>query len=394
MNVDVLIVGAGPVGLSLARSLSGQGLSILLIDQQKVETLANPPSDGREIALTHSSLATLKQLGIWEHFADGEISSLRDAQVLNGPSAYSLRIQAAAVGEERLGCLISNQAIRRAVFAAASDCVDVQLLAHTRLVELNCHAQGVQAQLSNGQQVHARLVVAADSRFSDTRRRLGIGARMEDFGKSMLVCRMKHEVAHEQIAWEWFGYGQTLALLPLNGRCSSAVLTLPPAQISQMRCLDTQTFARQMEQRFDHRLGRMELIGERYVYPLIGVYAERFAGLRCALVGDTAVGMHPVTAHGFNFGLQSQKRLAHALLEGVRQGLDIGDPGALQRYARAHQRASWPLYQATSLLVRLYTDDRAPTRLLRNTGLRLAQNLSPLKWLLARQLTQVPNLYR
>ena len=389
MNADVLIVGAGPVGLSLARSLSGQGLSILLVDRQSREELANPAFDGREIALTHTSLNTLQHLQIWEHFSDDEISPLRDAKVLNGPSPYALRIQAAAVGEERLGCLVPNHAIRRAAFSAAIDCADVQLLTQTTLSELHCSEQGVHARLSDGQQVQARLIVAADSRFSETRRRLGIGARMEDFGKSMLVCRMHHELGHEQVAWEWFGYGQTLALLPLNGNCSSAVLTLTPAEMNRVMALDAQAFAREMEQRFDNRLGQMQLQGERYVYPLVGVYAERFAGLRCALVGDTAVGMHPVTAHGFNFGLQSQKRLADALLEALRHAQDIGDPRVLQGYARIQQRASWPLYQATSLLVRLYTDDRAPTRLLRNTGLRLAQNLAPLKWALARHLTQI-----
>lgn len=107
------------------------------------------------------------------------------------------------------------------------------------------------------------------------------------------------------------------------------------------------------------------------------------------MIGDAAVGMHPVTAHGFNLGVQSQQRLAGVLLDATRAGRDIGDPAVLQRYAGAQQRASWPLYQATSLLVRLYTDDRMPTRLLRNAGLRLAQNLPPFKAALARHLTQV-----
>ncbi|TBV09983.1 5-demethoxyubiquinol-8 5-hydroxylase UbiM [Phytopseudomonas dryadis] len=391
MNADVVIVGAGPVGLCLARSLSGQGLSIVMIERQRLEDLAAPPFDGREIALTHASRHELESLGIWSHIAGEDIATLRDAQVLNGDSPYALRIAAAAVRQERLGCLVPNHAIRRAAYAAVLECADVQLLTQASLNDVRCDARGVTLQLDDGKRLDARLIVAADSRFSETRRRLGIGARSEDFGKHMLVCRMAHEHDHEQVAWEWFGYGQTLALLPLNGKCASVVLTLPPREMEDVLKLDEEAFARDMERRFDRRLGRMQLLGSRHSYPLVGVYAERFAGQRCALVGDTAVGMHPVTAHGFNFGLQSQRRLAEALLEGLRQGRDIGDDKALQRYARAHQRASWPLYQATSMLVRLYTDDRAPTRLLRNAGLRLAQNLPPFKWALARHLTQVSN---
>ena len=389
MKADVVIVGAGPAGLCLARSLSGHGLSIRIIERQPEAELAAPPFDGREIALTHASQRILEDLGLWQRFCAEEIAPLRDAQVLNGPSPYALRIAAAAVGKERLGCLVPNQAIRRAAYGVVGECPDVELLCERTISELSCSDEGVALRLSDGTAVDARLIVAADSRFSETRRRLGIGARMEDFGKTMLVCRMAHERSHEQVAWEWFGYGQTLALLPLNGNCASAVLTLEPTEMNRVMSLDDQAFAREMERRFDRRLGRMELRGERITYPLVGVYAERFAGLRSALVGDAAVGMHPVTAHGFNFGLQSQKRLADTLLGALRQGRDIGEPGVLQRYAGAQQRASWPLYQATSLLVRLYTDDRAPTRLLRNAGLRLAQNLPPFKAALARHLTQI-----
>jgi ubiquinone biosynthesis UbiH/UbiF/VisC/COQ6 family hydroxylase len=217
---------------------------------------------------------------------------------------------------------------------------------------------------------------------------LGIGARMEDFGKTMLVCRMAHAKPHQQVAWEWFGYGQTLALLPLNGDVSSVVLTLPQHEMAQVMALDEAAFARDIERRFEHRLGSMALLGQRHCYPLVGVYADRFAGPRCALLGDAAVGMHPVTAHGFNFGLQSARRLAAEVLAAKRKGGDPGAAGPLRRYALAHRLATWPLYQATSLIAGLYNDPRPPARLLRNAGLRLAQGLPPLRQAIARHLTQ------
>lgn len=388
MHVDIAIVGAGPAGLCLARSLSGNGLSILLIDRQPLAAVSEPAEDGREIALTHASRAELQRLGMWSRIDPEDVSPLRDAQVLNGPSLFTLRIEAEQAGAQQLGYFVSNQMIRRAAFDAVHECADVSLVCGRALRSLQVRQDGVALTLDDDSRVHARLLVAADSRFSETRRMLGIGASMEDFGKTMMVCRMAHEKPHHNVAWEWFGYGQTLALLPINGDRSSVVLTLPQREMAPLLELDEQAFAREMERRFDRRLGGMELLGARHSYPLVGVYSDRFVGPRSALIGDAAVGMHPVTAHGFNFGLQSQRRLANEVLATHRRGGDIGGTWPLRRYAMAHRLATWPLYQATRLIVGMYTDPRPPVRLLRNAGLRLAQNLPPLRTAIAKHLTQ------
>ncbi|WP_343573545.1 5-demethoxyubiquinol-8 5-hydroxylase UbiM [Pseudomonas sp.] len=388
MHVDIAIVGAGPAGLCLARSLSGSGLSVQLIERQPLASLAEPAEDGREIALTHASRAELQRLGMWSRIDPQEVSPLRDAQVLNGPSLFALRIEAGQAGAEQLGYFVANQAIRRAAFDAVHECPDVSLICGRALRSLQVEREGVQLTLDDDSQVHARLLVAADSRFSETRRMLGIGASLEDFGKTMMVCRMAHERPHHNVAWEWFGYGQTLALLPINGDRSSVVLTLPQREMAPLLELDEVAFAHEMERRFDRRLGAMQLLGPRHSYPLVGVFADRFAGPRSALIGDAAVGMHPVTAHGFNFGLQSQRRLAAEVLATHRRGGDIGGAWPLRRYATAHRLATWPLYQATRLIVGMYTDPRPPARLLRNAGLRLAQGLPPLRQVIARHLAQ------
>ncbi|MWV10641.1 5-demethoxyubiquinol-8 5-hydroxylase UbiM [Pseudomonas sp. R-28-1W-6] len=387
MFCDVAIIGAGPAGLCLARALSGQGLSIVLVERQGEQSLAEPAFDGREIALTHASQALLERLGLWQRLPAGEVAILRDAQVLNGPSLFALQIRAEQAGAERLGHLVANQAIRRAAYAALEDCADVQLLCDSQVRAIRHAPQQVSLELADGRCLRSRLLVAADSRFSETRRLLGIGAQLKDFGKTMLVCRMQHEQPHQQVAWEWFGYGQTLALLPLNGNVSSLVLTLPPREIERLQQLDEVAFAGEMERRFEHRLGAMQLLSSRHAYPLVGVYAQRLAGPRCALIGDAAVGMHPVTAHGFNFGLGSVERLAAAVLAAHARGRDIAAAGVLGRYERQHRLATWPLYQATQLLVGLYTDERLPARLLRGVGLRVAQGLVPLRSAIARHLT-------
>ncbi|MGQ7956815.1 5-demethoxyubiquinol-8 5-hydroxylase UbiM [Pseudomonas sp. SP16.1] len=386
MTFDVVIIGAGPAGLCLARALAGHGLSIAVLERQAEPALAEPAFDGREIALTHASQAQLERLGLWARLPAEDIAVLRDAQVFNGPSLFALQIRAEQAGAERLGHLVANQAIRRAAWQAVGECADVALRCDSALSAIRQRDDGVELELQNGERLQARLLVAADSRFSETRRQLGIGAQLKDFGKTMLVCRMEHERDHQQVAWEWFGYGQTLALLPLNGRQSSVVLTLPPRQIERLQGLDETAFAREMERRFERRLGAMRLVSSRHAYPLVGAYARRMVGSRCALIGDAAVGMHPVTAHGFNFGLGSVQRLSELVLAARGRGRDIGAAGLLARYERQQRLATWPLYQATNLLVELYTDDRLPVRLLRGAGLRLAQGLLPLRQGIARQL--------
>lgn len=387
MSPDIVIVGAGPAGLCLARALSGHGLSIMLLERQAEQALADPAFDGREIALTHGSQALLDRLGLWSRLPAEDVAVLRDAQVFNGPSLFALKIRAEQAGAERLGHLVANQAIRRAAYEAVRACSDVRLLCDTQVRAIQSGEHEIKLVLQDGQVLQPRLLIAADSRFSDTRRQLGIGAQLKDFGKSMLVCRMQHELEHQQVAWEWFGYGQTLALLPLNGRQSSTVLTLPPREIERLLALDESTFAREMEQRFDRRLGAMQLLGSRHAYPLVGAYARRMVGKRCALLGDAAVGMHPVTAHGFNFGLIGVQLLSEALLAAHARHQDIAAPATLSRYERQLRLATWPLYQATNLLVELYTNDHLPARLLRGAGLRMAQGLLPLKKGIARHLT-------
>jgi len=384
---DVVIIGAGPAGLCLARALSGHGLSVVLLERQAEQELAEPAFDGREIALTHASQALLERLGLWQRVPAEDVAVLRDARVLNGPSLFALQIRAEQAGAERLGHLLANQEIRRAAFAAVTECADVQLRCAVSVRAIRRHPREVQLELASGESLRTRLLVAADSRFSETRRQLGIGARLKDFGKTMLVCRMGHEQPHRQTAWEWFGYGQTLALLPLNGNQSSVVLTLPPRDIERLRELDEESFARETERRFDRRLGAMQLVSTRHAYPLVGAYAERLVGPRCALIGDAAVGMHPVTAHGFNFGLGGVQRLSAGVLAAKARGEDIAAPALLSRYERQHRLATWPLYQATNLLVDVYTNDRLPVKLLRGVGLRVAQGVLPLKKGIARHLT-------
>ena len=409
---DVLIVGAGPAGLSLAISLAQAGFTATVVEQQSDSALAAPAPDGREIALTHPSRSTLQRLGSWDLLADHEVGQIAGAQVHDGPlgrhSALQLNTPQTPGGAApgALGFIVPNHALRRTAHTVAAHTPGVRLLTSTqvtRVATLPGHAEldCVPAHTAPGanttpQRLTAPLLVAADSRFSATRRQLGLGAQMTDFGRTVIVCRMRHTQPHGGVAHECFGYDRTLAVLPLpddphegHALCS-VVVTAGAADAAALMAQPPEAFTAQVQAQFNDRLGPMALVGERHAYPLVAVYAQRFAGHRCALLGDAAVGMHPVTAHGYNLGLAGVERLTAALVSARQRGQDMGSADTLAPYAQGHHRHAWPIYQGTNAIVRLYTDARPVPRLLRQLVLQGARRLPPLQAAIVGQLTGQP----
>jgi len=378
-DFDLVIVGAGPAGLCLARALNDSGLDVALIEQRAEPELADPPFDGREIALTHLAVRRMRALGLWERLASDEPSPIRRARVLNGDSPLAMKLHPDQDRHGALGYLVPNHSIRRAAFACASETPRTTLLASRHVARLSTDDEAAKLVLDDGATLTARLAVAADSRFSETRRAMGIPTAMYDFGRTMLVCRMALERPHAQEAWEWFDYGQTLAVLPLNGALASIVATLPQPEIDALCAMEPDAFGREITRRFDHRLGQMTLESTRHSYPLIATYPERLVARRFACVGDAAVGMHPVTAHGFNFGLDGVITLARTIADARNAGEGLAAPAVLARYERIHRARTRPLYLATNAIARLYSDETPPARVARQALLRAGQLMKPLR---------------
>ncbi len=385
---DIVIAGAGPAGLSFARALATSGLQIVLIEKSPSRILKNPPEDGRDIALTHSSEAIMKDLDIWAHIPKTSIGTIRNAEVLNGNSPYSLHFDHRDTGKDYLGRIIPNHLIRKAAFDALKDFDNITIITNTEVTSVDTGSNAASVTLSDGRVMECALVIAADSRFSSIRRKMGIGASMLDFGRVVIVCEMEHELDHKQIAYECFHYDRTLAILPLQDKKSSIVLTLSSDQSEEVLAMDEDAFNADIQHRFNNRLGAMKLITKRYPYPLVAVYAKQFVANRFALIGDAAVGMHPVTAHGYNLGLSGANTLAQEIKHALSNGEDIGSLSVLEPYQSKHRRLSLPLYLGTNALVHLYTKDHAPARFLRQAMLHLGNALPPVKRAIMDQLTK------
>ncbi|MCP4001237.1 MAG: 5-demethoxyubiquinol-8 5-hydroxylase UbiM [Gammaproteobacteria bacterium] len=389
MNYDIIIIGAGPAGLSFARSLKDSKLKLLVIEKAPAKAIQKPAPDGREIALTHLSEKLLKELDVWERISPESISPIKSAKVMDGNSPYSLGFDTDNKSGDALGYLVPNYRIRQALYNAVEGQDNLEFMTDISVNSLSTDNQGGVVHLSNGESRQAKLIVAADSRFSATRREMGIGASMKDFGKTAIVCRMEHQQPHEQTAFECFHYGRTLAVLPMAGKLSSIVITVDNELADDIVNMDEAEFDRDIEQRFGHRLGDMKLIGERYAYPLVAVHADHFVANRFAVIGDAAVGMHPVTAHGFNLGLRGQATLASLIKNARIHGKDIGSKKVLAPYENRHMRITKPMYWGTNGIVGLFTDDRRPAKALRSLVLRVANNFPPIKHIIKNSLTEV-----
>ena len=389
MNFDVTIVGAGPVGLSFARALSDTSLNIAIIDRQTSKSLANPPEDGREIALTHLSKKILTSFGIWQEIDQNEISLIKEAKVINGASPYSLHFNHQDTSENTLGHLIPNRLVRAAAYKVAKESKAIKIITGVDVDSFNIDANKAEIKLSNKEIIHCSLMIAADGRLSGSRRSMGIPSEVKDFGKTVIVCKMEHEKPHSNIAYECFHYGRTLAVLPMVGNYSSIVITISSDQADAIMKMKDQTFNEDIQTRFNSRLGGMMIVGKKYSYPLYASHASHFHANRFALIGDASVGMHPVTAHGFNLGLRGSKTLATVIEDALSNKLDFASVEILSKYNQKHQRSTRPLYYGTNLLVDLYNSERLTAKVLRRLALRFGNNFWPVKKFIMGQLTEV-----
>ncbi len=384
-SFDIVVAGAGPVGLAFAASLAGTGLRIALVDPQPQAALADPGDDGREIALTDRTVALLTAMGAWAGIPAEAIAPLRRMRVLNGPSDYAMRL-GAGEADGMLGRFVPNHWLRRSLHAVVQAQPGATLMPGLSVAAVQVGRADASATLSDGRELSARLVVAADTRRSRLRQQQGIGAALHDYRQRMLVCPMAHRLPHHETATAWFEYGQTLVTLPMNGGRSSAVMTVSEPDAGRLLALADDAFGREVTRRYRGRLGAMSPAGARHAVPVVTAYATRFVGRRFALLGDAAVGMHPTTAHGFNFGMLGQQALAHEVRGAAGAGHDVADAAALARYEAAHRAETRLFFTGAEALMRLYAaGDSLPARLLRNGALRLG-NLPPFRDVLASRM--------
>ena len=376
---DIVVVGAGPAGIAFACGFADASIKIAIVDKLSKVFISNPKIDGREIALTHHSVKILKKLNVWRNISNKSISVIKEARILDGNSTYFLNFNHQEIQKENLGYLIPNHVIRKNLYKRLRKLTNITLINKAECISLNTDEKYSSIILSNGKKIKATLVVAADSRFSKTRSKMGIPAFVRDFNKDMIVCRMEHEKPHKNIAYEFFRYDQTQASLPYIKNQSGIITTTTKDLTSALMKMKKKEFNKEMENSFNNFFGKMKLVGKRYSYPLITTYTKQFVSDRFAVIGDAAVGMHPVTAHGFNLSLKGLDILTNEIRAAIKDRIDIGSTSVLKNYQTKLHFAAGPVYFATNSIVNLYSSTILPAKLTRQFILRFVNTVKPAK---------------
>lgn len=391
---DVLVVGGGLVGLSLALALGGAGLRVTVVDRERPAAAADDRFDGRASAIAWGSSRVLRAIGLWQAL-DGHAQPIRDIRVSDGDSRLFLHydhreVRLGDAGEAPpLGYIVENRFTRRALYAAVAAQPDITLLAPAELIRLEREPGHVTATLADGRRLRAALAIACDGAESPQRAAAGIGVVRWRYEQAGIVCSISHQEPHHGVAHERFLGAGPFAVLPLpdgeDGTHRSSIVWTERADLAPaMLKLSDEEFAAEIERRFGPHLGRIAVAGPRWSYPLGLLHAERYVAHRLALAGDAAHRIHPIAGQGLNLGLRDVAALAECIVDAARLGLDIGSAGALERYERWRRVDNLMLVGVTDGLNRLFSNDLAPVRLARDIGLGMVNALPPLKRLFMR----------
>lgn len=386
-DYDILIAGGGLNGPTLALALAGAGMRVAVVDPHPADARAAEAFDGRAYALAVASQRLLKALGLWGELADKcqPIHQVKASQGQPGEGAarFFLHFDSAEIEEGPVGFMLEDRFLYRALLSA----MDGQVAHMPGLSVTGQHVGPAQvtADLSDGRQVTARLLIGADGRGSGVARRAGITRRGWDYGQTALVAAIDHDLPHEGIAHQYFMATGPLAILPLPGNRSSVVWSETDANASAIKVLPDAEFLQVLRPRFGDFLGEISLAGQRFSYPLSLSLAEAYAAPRVALVGDAAHGVHPVAGQGLNLGLRDVAALAQTLVEAARRGEDIGAEDVLERYQQ------WRRFDATSLALgmdavnHLFASDNPLLSGLRGAGMGAVTALPELRRRFMRQ---------
>ncbi len=377
MDSDLIIVGGGLNGPTLALAAARAGLSSTVVDALPEQARKADNFDGRAYALALGSIRMLSALGLWTTLAPNAqpMQRIRVSDGRVGPmdAVLGLDFDSAEIEEGPMGHMVEDRFLRRTLLEAVAAEPLIQTLSEAKVVAQDVTHRGAQVTLEDGRTLAGRLVIGADGRGSGTAARAGIGRTGWQYGQWALVCAIEHALPHDGIAHQLFLPAGPLAILPLPGNRSQVVWSEEETQAKAVTALDDDGFLAVLRPRFGDFLGDITLAGQRFTYPLGLTLARRFVADRVALVGDAAHGMHPIAGQGLNAGLRDVAALAHVLTHAKRRGEDIASAGVLNRYQSWRRFDTATLAAATDAFNRLFSNDNPLLRAARDAGMAAVQ---------------------
>jgi 2-octaprenyl-6-methoxyphenol hydroxylase len=379
-RADVIILGGGLVGLTLAAALDSSGLTAIVVDPADPSPRTDAAFDGRTSAVSSSSIKMLETIGVAALLPEAGCPIWRIA-VADGLEPGGLHFD--PDDGEPLGFMNENRNLRAALHARAAAAENVTLCWKSRVVRADRTDHGVEVELGDGRVLRAPLLVAADGRNSAMREDAGIPLARWKYDHQAIVSVIGHEKPHDHVAYEIFYPSGPFALLPMtdgpSGPRSAIVWSVPNEDAAGWLALGDEDFAAEAEAAMGGFLGKVTMLAPRSSFPLGFHHAARITDKRLALVGDSAHAIHPIAGQGLNLGFRDVAALAQVLVEGARLGLDLGDAQLLARYQRWRSLDALSVAVATESLTRIYGVPGKAASAVRRFGMGLVGRITPLR---------------
>lgn len=394
LEVQVCVVGAGPVGGALACRLAAEGVPVAVIDRAPLKPMERPDFDGRAYAIAAGSQRLLEAAGLWERlrYPPCPILDIRvsDGRLGRPASPLYLHFNCREVDQAArpFGWMVEARGLRAALNAELLSRRGLSVFAPAE-ARIERTPEGARVQVAGGPEIVCRLVVAAEGRDSPLRRAAGIPVTRIPYPQTAIVCAISHTLPHHNVALEHFLPSGPFAQLPMSAspdaveggaeHISAIVWAERSAAAERLLALDDIAFARAVSRRLGDYLGGVQQVGRRWRYRLAAIHAHRYTDTRMALAGDAAHSIHPIAGQGLNLGFRDAAALARLVVEAHWNGGDVGAPNLLARYQRERRPDNLMMLTATDALDRLFSNDNPLIRLARDAGIAAVHRLPPLK---------------
>lgn len=381
-DFDVIVVGGGPAGCTMAALLGRAGIKVACIDRDAPQKSLAPEFDTRTTAISFGSRAILDRAGAWQGL-ESFACPIKDIKITDNGSPTLLQFFAKDVGADAFGWVIENRYLRKNLYAALNH-DNILHIAPKAITGYTVEEKYVDVALDDGTSLRAKLVIGADGRHSFTREWMGIETRGWSYNQRALVCLVHHDRPHDNIALEDFRGDGPFAVLPMldddQGRHRSALVWTEhgPEKHSAIHW-NQDVFQAALRERFPPCYGDVQVLGDKASYPLSLAHAHEYIGPRMALVADAAHGIHPIAGQGLNIGLRDIATLADILSDAKDNNIDLGNQDILRAYQRARRPDNMAMAAATDTLNKLFSNNRTSLRILRKVGLKVIERVPPAK---------------